>query len=357
MKLLHTPLLTVAILSPTLLAITSSAAASKALSFYGHAHASVDLLDDSDDTNIGLSSNSSRFGLKGDITLSKDYSVLYQAEWHVSITGEKDWSQRNRYLGIKGPFGQIKFGRLDTPVKKIGRSVDLFWSSQLGENRSLTSVNGFDSRYNNGIVYANKFGQKFHFTGAFYTDAKDDDRIDDNDGSVISGSLTYSTDTVMLAAGYELVNGKEADNAATLADPQAPAVENASAIRLVGSIKAGAHRWVGFYEAASDVGGVDGRDNNIIGFGWALTSAPYTFKAQSYFMNAYDNADDTGGSLIAVGIDHAHSKKITSYVTLGMISNDDQASLAIIGVGHDDKIAAMKGESNAGLSVGMRIKF
>ena len=363
MSTLSVSIIAAAALSIPFAVLGTAAHASDALSFYGHAHVSANLVDDSEDTNLGLSSNSSRLGLKGKMALDQGYTVFYQAEWHVGLSGEKDWGQRNRFLGMKGEFGQLRLGRIDTPVKKLGRSVDLFWSSQLGENRSLTAKSGFDSRYNNGIVYSKKMGDYIKLTGAYYADAKDDDRIDNNDGSVFSSSVTYSNETFMLGAGYELVNGDEgtaaaeAEAAAETPPGIATPVEDASALRLVGSMKTGAHRFVGFYEVSSDVGGTDGKDGSVIGAGWAMTSGKHTYKAQAYMMEEYDNADDTGGTLIALGMDCQHTKQVTSYITLGMVSNDDEASFAIIGVGHDDKIAVTTGESNAGLSIGTRVKF
>ena len=49
-------------------------------------------------------------------------------------------SRRNQYAGLKSDtFGTLLVGRHDTPVKVIGRKADLFWSTQLGQNRSDTA--------------------------------------------------------------------------------------------------------------------------------------------------------------------------------------------------------------------------
>ena len=104
MKILRFGILTAAALVTPL---ATAATTDDALSFYGQAHVSIDLLDDSDETNIGVSSNSSRLGAKGSMKLDDGYTAFYLAEWLVGYAGEKDWTIRNRYLGIKGNFGQV----------------------------------------------------------------------------------------------------------------------------------------------------------------------------------------------------------------------------------------------------------
>ena len=308
---------------------------------YGQAHVSLDRLDNSNDTNFAVSSNSSRLGVKGSTFLDNGWKAFYLAEWGVGYSGEKDWNNRNRYVGVKGSFGKILLGKHDTPMKKLGRSVDLFWSNQVGENRVLVSKNGFDQRYNNGILFST--GKPVSFTVAHYTDV-DDDREDDNDNSVTSASVVYKGSNFMLGGGYEVVSGNVGK-------------EDTTGARIVGSGKFGNFCVVGFFEAASDVDGIAGRDRNAIGIGGSIKNGKFLYKTQVYSMEDYDDVDDSGGTLVAVGVDYKYSKKVTGYVTAGSISNEDAASFSIVGVGHDDKISAVTGESNNGLSVGMRLKY
>ncbi len=312
----------------------------ESFTIYGQAHVSADWLDNSNESNLAVSSNSSRLGVKGSMPLDNGLEAFYLAEWGVGYSGEKDWNMRNRYVGLKGNFGKVLLGRHDTPMKKLGRSVDLFWSTQLGENRVLVSKNNFDQRYNNGILFST--GKNVTFTAAHYTDT-DGDRIDNNDNSVSSVSLVYKKSNFMIGGGYELVKMASGDDA--------------TGARLVASANFGDFRLVGFFESAAAVGGMDGHDRNAAGIGASFKSGKLLYKAQVYSMGEYDDMNDTEGSLVSVGVDYKHSKKVTCYVTAGSISNGDSAKFGIVGVGHDEKIDAVQGESNTGLSVGMRIKF
>ena len=79
-----------------------------------------------------VKSYSSRFGVKG--STDTDYEslkVVYKLEWGVDVTDENKSSKdhlmaRDQYAGLKGNFGEIIFGRHDTPFKASQGKVDIF---------------------------------------------------------------------------------------------------------------------------------------------------------------------------------------------------------------------------------------
>lgn len=318
---------------------------------YGQVHVSLDYLDNSDDPTLAASSNSSRLGVKGKYQLDDELTAIFGMEYQVATTDDaKSLSRRNSYAGLKGNFGQILIGRYDTPMKKLGRSVDLFWSSQLGENRTITNSNKFDARYDNAVHYSKKFNN-IKFTTAYYLDVGNTtDRIDDDSVNVSSSSVVYQKDALMLGGGYEVASGKSQDPA--VADK-----EDRTGLRLVGSYKMGSHKIVGFFESATDVSGTAGKDRNLYGVGWSMKQGKYVYKAQVYTADDFDNTDDTGATLLSAGVDYIYSKKVNVYAVLSRMANDNAAKFAIVGVGHDDKIKVITGEDNAGISIGTRIKF
>ncbi|MEE8059315.1 MAG: porin [Pseudomonadales bacterium] len=311
---------------------------------YGLADLSVDYIDNGKTNEVAVSSNSSRFGVKGDMDLDDQLKAFFQFEWHVGAaeTSDKNLDQRNQFVGLKGGFGSLKIGRINSPVKKLGRSVDLFYSRQLGENRSIVAASGFDARYNNGIYYTANTFNNLQWILAYYADPSDKDRIDDNDNDVISSTLTYRADNLYLGAGYEIISRT---------------MDDTKGLRLVGSYKMSAYRLVAFYEQAKDVGGTSGADRNMAGIGWSYTRNKSVFKLTYYAADDLDTTSGSGGSLISAGMDYHYNKNATLYVTVGSVSNDDNASFSIVGKGHDDKIATIAGKNNSGLSLGMVFKF
>lgn len=320
---------------------------------YGQVHVSLDYLDNSKDPTFAASSNSSRLGVKGQYQLDDGLTATFGMEYQVATTDDaKSLSRRNSYAALKGNFGQILVGRYDTPMKKLGRSVDLFWSSQLGENRTITNSNSFDARYDNAVHYSYKFSD-IKFMTAFYIDAGvTSDRIDDDSANVSSTSVVYEKGAVMLGGGYEIVSGKS-----QYSELGFPDKEDATGLRLVGSYKMGDHKLAGFFESAADVSGTAGKDRNLYGVGWSLKKGKYLYKAQVYSADDFDNTDNTGATLMSAGVDYSYSKKVEVYAVVSRMANDQAAKFAIVGVGHDDKLDVIIGEDNAGVSIGTRIKF
>ena len=69
---------------------------------------------------------------------------------HDPLTG---LANRDVYVGLQGGFGTLRLGNMDDLVKNIGRKVDFFHSTQIGESRSITAFNGMDRRIANGVRY------------------------------------------------------------------------------------------------------------------------------------------------------------------------------------------------------------
>jgi len=85
--------------------------------------------------------------------------------------GSNTLKARNRYVGLKSDtYGTGVVGRHDTPMKVIGRKVDMFWSTQLGNNRNITTINGHDLRADNVIGYISPNFGPVHAFLAYVTD-------------------------------------------------------------------------------------------------------------------------------------------------------------------------------------------
>jgi predicted porin len=113
---------------------------------YGQAHMSLDYIGNveglnKDNSGLDATSNSSRIGVKGSFDLGGGLSAIYLLEWGVNgLYSKGGLSDRNQIAGFKSDaFGTLVMGRHDTPTKVVGRKADLFWSTQMGQNRQLVS--------------------------------------------------------------------------------------------------------------------------------------------------------------------------------------------------------------------------
>ena len=118
--------------------------------------------DGTNDWRTRLSSNSSRFGLRGTENLGGGYEAIFQLESSVSgDAGGGTIAGRDSFLGIRGGWGTLRLGNLKTPydnVNAVAGNVPTFTSSILDTesvwgNGSSLSSGGFAYRAANSIRY------------------------------------------------------------------------------------------------------------------------------------------------------------------------------------------------------------
>ncbi len=369
-------LLVTAIAAATMTAVpTASFAAGPTL--YGEAHVSLDYVDNDKDDSLNASSNTSRIGVKGDFDLGQGWAAIYQAEWYIDITDSTgsgngkgtDLVPRNRFAGFTNEdFGTFVVGRHDTPFKTIGREVDLFWSTQLGQNRSITDHKdggpGFDFRADNVIGYISPNIGPVHVFAAYVTDHNirnaateaGNNIQDDQDFDAISvvgifdqKSLFSGDDDLYVALGYEEHNIKP------LAGSGAKDSENA--YRATAKYGIGDLTIAAFYQKAEDLGFTSGADRDSYGGGLAYKVGANTFKGQFYWADDIDTANNSGATLYALGVDHEFSKNVQIYAQAAALDADQNANFTFGGSGHGVAATATPDKTTYGVSLGTRIKF
>lgn len=355
------------------LALASSAFAAEeapSVTLYGVLHMSVDALDNGDSADLAVSSNSSRLGIKGDKALTDTSKLTYLAEWQIRATGEgENLSRRNQWIGLKQSYGEWRVGRIDTPLKNLRGKVDVFYSDQLGENRTVTSQTGFDERFDNvvqlelgtgelrGTIYYSADANIAALCGRATTAEPDcvNTGADNNDFDVWSLAGLYDTGSWYIGAGYESRSAEDITGPlAELDDPKA--------LRVVGGFKFATDHRLGFYvEQANSIDGVEDADRKTIGASYAWKFGDNTLKAGYYIADELDSADDTGGSAFSVGLDHGYGKNTIAYVVLALADSDDATNrytAAPSRTGHDGVMTDVAlGDTTSGISVGLRHQF
>ena len=301
-------------------------AAQAAPTVYGSFHMSLDRYDvDGATASIEkglLNSNSSRFGIKGDEDLGGGLKSIYQVEGGVfnadtGVGGLGD-TLRNTYVGFSGSsWGAVKFGRHDTPVKDLGRAVDLF-NEQIGDARNVigvstnttgtTNTNLFDARISNMVRYDSPSFSGVRFALQYGTpEATGATRY-------TSGNGTWTSGPIMLGLGYE----KHSFGSSALKEEKD--------IRLIGKYSMGDLTLAALYETMTDLVGVSGADRKAWGLGAGFKMANNLLKAQYYTTDKVDGqATENGGDIMALGVDHSFSKTTLAYFAYATASNDGGA--------------------------------
>ena len=147
---------------------------------YGSARVSVDYVDEGgnslndlfdSDGFLDVTDNSSRLGVLGSEELGGGLSAIYQYEFGVDITeGGNLTSNRPKFVGLKGGFGQISVGTQETPYYHIVGIADTFNSGRtFGPGAWLGGAFALDAvgELSNGDVFLFVVGQVNHFGNRF----------------------------------------------------------------------------------------------------------------------------------------------------------------------------------------------
>lgn len=336
------------------------AAEVKGPTLYGQLHVSLDQLDNGDDSALNLSSNRSRLGVKGEIPIQDNLKALYQLESEFradSSSGSSTLASRNTFVGLEGGFGTVRAGRFDTPVKLIGRKVELF-ANQVGDLRNLTragsgfvaaandnpavAANRFDERPNNSIGYDSpEFGGLS--VSLQYVTNPDDGAAANNDYDTLSAGVNYSSGPLYLGIGFEQ-NGNAA-----------PGQDDPSAVRIAGYYDVGAVRLTALWQSISANLGQNDEDVYGLGIRYRHDSA-WTLKAQWYQLSA-DRAE-AGATLAAIGAEYALAKPVTLYLDYAVADNDANRGITPYREGRSDNLViAANGEKASAVSLGAIYRF
>lgn len=332
-------------------------------------------------TNWNVSSNASNIYFKGTEDLGNGLSAIWQIQTYFSAggTGNADTSfgatkdgvsSGNTYVGLSSKsWGMVILGKHESPLKLVGRKVDLF-GDQLGDNRNLVTsavgggINntaGFDLRPNNVIAYGTPAFNGFKALVAYVTNAssgvaRDSGTLSTDSVSAWSGNVTYENGPIYAGLGYEKHKFSDFGTAGR---------DDEKAWRLSAGYNFGDFKVVGLYQHESGLFRNAANNNvkrNTWGLGGAYKLGANTLKLQYYKAGDLKNSglaneSETGASMWALGVDHALSKRTTIYAVYAQTNNDNAAAYSAFGGGHGDNPGTVTGKDPHGFGVGVKHTF
>jgi predicted porin len=319
--------------------------------FYGKLHSSINMLSNGENSQLGLTTNTSRFGFKGTNPLNDSFTFVWQFERSLNMTSTgSDLSVRNSFVGFKNAdFGEVRMGRHDTPHKTLGRKTTFFFDT-IGDNRQMTF--GTDTRESQILAWVSPNWSGFGLFLAYQFD-QDSTKLTSNDPdaefmamTLFSGMATYSKDAFLVGAswimpmgdGYKEMGGTAGDE---LGD--APMI-----MRFAGKYNAEKFGLCASYLNLKE-NSWDGTDwvdykANTIGFeGLFKASEKYSIKAGYYIANPWTDAEDVDGtdldesdvkySMMTFGVDRNFGKSTQIYIQYAALSYGDATPNYGMGVG------------------------
>lgn len=276
-----------------------------------------------------IASHASRLGFKASKKLDNGMAVVGQLEYEIDTVGDVTKSSadlfkaRNSYVGLKGGFGEVRFGYHDTPHKMSTAKLDPLGDTYADYNNVVIT----DKRLENTLLYLNKFGD--FSIGLAYGAGDEKDTTGKNKHSVTSAMLAYEAGPLYLTAAMENYADKSAG--------QTEASNKVGAGYTFGPVTLGLVYDVEVNKDAKD------DTATYASVQWKVTDAG-TVKG-AYGKLDYGNTATKDRTFYAVAYNHKLDKDANVYV---LYASGKDGGLAAKGKLHGDGTAAV---------VGMEFKF
>ncbi len=280
---------------------------------YGRLHLSYGQLDHETAgittiNNWQLRSHASRVGVKGSRDLGNGLAATYKFEWQVDYEQGADagFDRRNMYAGLKSSWGEVRFGRHDTPLKMSQGKFDQFGDTD-ADLKNAGDQDG-ENRLDNVLAYLGKTGN-IKYAIALIPGEGDGVTAGDGPADSISASIAYDSGPLYIVLAQDSY------------DDTAGQTEN-SLTRLIGTYKMGGMQLGLMYQTGVESATTSGQEEDWLGVSFsAKMGSSNKFKAQ-YIMVEDNEAVKREGTLMAVGIDHKFDKKTTGYLMYSSLEEE-----------------------------------
>ncbi|MFZ5697701.1 MAG: porin [Pseudomonadota bacterium] len=284
---------------------------------------------DMSDEGWVVRNNASRLGVKGDAETGVDgVKGIYQIEVGVTADGEGGpFSQRDTFAGLKGGFGNVRIGVMDTPFKKAQGKVDQFNDTAADMGTHIAGEN----RQTNLVYYTSpKIAEALTVHVAVAPGENQDDPDPAAPAAATLDGIADSTSVALMWEGKSLYLAAAMDMMVKNGSSKGAELSKGNwldATRLVAGYKGDAFA-VGFLyqiaEEAFDVGGNTDEDTSMLLSG-AYTMDKLTLKAQYGTTEGDDGAagTDTEVTQMSLGADYSLGKATTLFAFFSNIDADD----------------------------------
>jgi predicted porin len=349
------------------------------IEIYGRAHISYDMIDTgakspADETVHKISTNGSRLGFKGSEDLGDGLNAVFQMELQINLDGRQTTvvssvtpspvsssttgidtiTYRNSFAGLRHQaVGTLLLGIHDTPYKLSTIKLDVFGDTMGDYNAVIGNVNGtsnFDLRAKDTVVFLSSSWGGVSVGLSRSTTGSETNNNAAGNANLTSASVTYDAKPVYITAAYEVHK-----NGYTSWDSDA--FQNIGT-KVGAGVAFGNTKINAVYENIKD----DKSNSNRTRSAWWL-GASQTFGKETVKI-AYAMADDgddpatkTGATMMAVGLDHAFSKRTTVYALYAATKNEDNATYGLGQGGPGGTFVPNAGEDPSVVSFGILYVF
>ena len=325
------------------------------LELYAKVHLSIDMADDDQEKSVGLSNNSSRFGLQGKHRVNIKMAFLWRMEQKVYVDESGGRFGNPAYAGFEGRLGRVLAGFIDTPYKTfvskfnvmddtVADARSILSYSPLGEYEAVNvPADNMNVRARNAIFYDKEWSS--YKLALLYSMERGNEGttsgMDDNDEAGISGSLEYKLEKLKLGIAAESWDGGQA---------------------LQGIRIGGRYEWRGYdfglvwEQIESSINSDYSRDAYALDVGFNLDEAN-RLKIQYLNAEPSDGLPNSDASMFSIGSYHKLDNAMSLYLIATSLKNDGNAEYRLGTSGHGDIIAPLAGQDVWAISFGLTYKM
>lgn len=297
------------------------AALAEGPTLYGKINLSLENQDDgtTGGTDVwSVANNASRIGVKG----SADTGVsglqgIYLAEFGVDAdNGTPPFTGRNIYAGLKGDFGTVLLGNIDTPLKSVQGEVDQFNDTSVDMGLYMAG----ELRAPNVVAYASPLIADavtvsvalWQGEGAMDNGTPPAPLTSIGDG--VSASVTYKQDGLYLGLGMDK------DMEATGGGVDMSVVSYNDITRAVVGYSTDAFDFGFLYQTADDTASGSSLSDTTMLVSGAYKTGDWKFKAQ--YANTKGDVSDVTVTMMGLGADYAVGKATTLSAYYANVQDD-----------------------------------
>jgi predicted porin len=164
------------------------------------------------DSKVELESSDSWFGFRGSEQLGNDWKLIWQIEGNAAVdAGSGTLAGRNTHIGIAGPLGTLRLGKIDTVYKSIGDTINFLGVGPRNHvhNNNIISKAGFGTnisssfhlRRDNSLRYESPKLRGFQVLAMY---SPDEAKTQTRNADLASYGVTYASGALYLALAHEI---------------------------------------------------------------------------------------------------------------------------------------------------------
>ena len=298
-----------------------------------------------------VQASNSRLGFRGKENLGGGYEAFFQIESTVPIdAGGGTLGTRDTFVGIRGGFGSVKLGNMDTVYKNYGDSLSFLGvsSGNFVSNSGVLSKPGFGTsssasfhlRRANSVVYDSPELGGFEFAVGY---SPDEAKTTNRNADLVSTGIRYGgkKSPFFVAAAYEVHNdlfgGSRNATAALSNFASLTARSKDTALRVTGSYTFSGQTTVEvnyavmeYKETGGTVGKFNNYKHNAFSVGVEHNMGPWQFAGAvaqsakgscSLVGGAVCTTDGLKGTQVSVGGRYSFSKRTSMFAMYSKVYN------------------------------------